>query len=520
MTDTQPKIPSQVMAGSRLVSNSRWNLVAFSVALACNFLLVPFVIKNIGLEEFGTAGLMLAVLAPFVLVGTVLGQATLRELARHFAASEFVAGNCMFSAAMALCGASCILVILILLVFGESAVHLLSQPRMTALNWQLGFAIAAVGWAAQQFTLVLQSAVAATQRYASMAWISGIASLANVAAVACAVVKFPTTLGYLAGTSIGLLASFMIWWVLVRRGLPWLFPLRAPIRRDFAAIAHFGKWQGVSHFAGALGLQIDRYVLGSLAPLAVVGQYNVAMRLQEVVHMAVLKAGEVLFPHFSATSGDTVERRASFFITVSWILNTIAACALAPLIPLAWHVIALWVDPTTADGAAPMLRSLAAAGVVGAGANVYFYHAMGTGQTARLAQLTVVHAIAAVVLTVVLIHLYGPAAAGLGFLIASALRLGLVLPFTQQSFDGTVSLGLLGSCTLPPLLTGLVVGAAWYRIGAPSPNTWTELSAYYAGMFFTVAIGSIILTSATARGRLMVIDCLHMAQGLLFRTRG
>ncbi len=511
---------AEVVTKHELLSNSRWNLLAFSVALGCNFLLLPFVIRNIGLQAFGIAALILAVFAPFLLVGTVLGQATLRELAHRVAASELVESGRMFSAAIVLCVVGCFLSILLLLVFGASVGHLFGLTNQVDRDWQVSFAVAAFGWVAQQFTFVLQSTVAATQRYASLAGIGIIAAMANVAAVAVAVVQFPTALGYLVGTSIGLLASLVIWWLLVRRGLPWLFPLRSPTRRDLTAIIDFGKWQGVSHFAGAIGLQMDRYVLGTLAPLAVVGQYNVAMRLQEVVHMAVLKAGEVLFPHFSATSSDAVERRASFFITVSWILNTVAACALAPLIPLAWDIIALWVDPTTADGAAPMLRTLAAAGVVGAGANVYFYHAMGTGQTARLALLTVVHAVTTVALTVVLIKLYGPAAAGLGFLIASALRLAFILPFSKQSFEGTVSLVTLIACTLPPLFIGLVVGAAWYRIGSPSATTWAELSACYAAMFCSVAIASIALTSVTGRGRLLVTDCLRMARGTLLRNRG
>ena len=520
MTEQTP--PSGAAAGSRsqLLSNSKWNLVAFSVALASNFLLIPFVIHRIGLEGFGAAGLILAVLAPFLLVGTVLGQATLRELAHHVAVDGLAPGNRLFSAAILLCGASCALVVLALFVFGGSAIRLFGASGSANADWQIEFAVAALGWIAQQFTLLLQSAVAATQRYASLAGIGILASFANVIAVAGAVTLFPTALGYLAGTSIGLLVALTIWWLLVRRGLPWLFPLRAPARADFDAIIHFGKWQGASHFSGALGLQIDRYVLGTLAPLAVVGQYNVAMRLQEVVHMAVLKAGEVLFPHFSATSSDPVQHRASFFVTVSWVLNTVAACALAPLIPLSWDILALWVGPATANGAAPMLRTLAAAGILGAGANVYFYHAMGTGQTARLALLTVVHAVVTIALTVVLIKLYGPVAAGVGVLVASALRLAMVLPFSKHSFQATVSITTLIACTLPPLLTGLLVGEIWYRNGSPSASTWLTLFANYGLMFCTVAIASIALTSVTARGRRMVNDSLSTARVTLLRKRG
>ena len=59
-------------AGARLVSNSRWNLIAFSISLVINFATIPIVISYIGLEAFGAAGLVIAIYAPFMLVGTVL----------------------------------------------------------------------------------------------------------------------------------------------------------------------------------------------------------------------------------------------------------------------------------------------------------------------------------------------------------------------------------------------------------------------------------------------------------------
>lgn len=503
-----------------LLSNSKWNLVAFAVALGGNFLLLPFVIRHIGLESFGAAGLILAVLAPFMLVGTVLSQATLRDLARHYAAGDFIAGGRLFSAAMALCIPICFLVTLALTLFGDGAARLLNETKIATLNWQVAFAVAAVGWTAQQLTAVLQAAVAATQRYASLASIAVLATIANIVTVVVAVLKFPTVLGYLAGTSLGLMGSMLIWLLLAKRELPWLFALHKPGRHEFNSILNFGKWQGLSHFSGALGMQMDRYVLGIFSPLAVVGQYNVAMRLQEVVHMAVLKAGEVLFPHFSATSADPLQHRADFYIKVSWVLNMVAACALAPLIPLAWDVIALWVDAATADGAAPMLRSLGAAGIVGAGANVYFYHAMGTGQTARLAALNVVHAVVTVALTIVLIRIYGPSAAGLGFLGASLLRVALVQHLSKLSFEGTVSLLRVASGTLPPLFAGLLVGIGFYLAELNVANSWLSLSVHYSLMTVTVALAGLALTSMTAVGRSLVFDSLNAARSVLARRRG
>ena len=64
-----------------LLSNSRWNLLGFACGMLANFVTIPFVVRWIGLAEFGHAGLVLAVTAPLTLIGTVIGQALVREMA-------------------------------------------------------------------------------------------------------------------------------------------------------------------------------------------------------------------------------------------------------------------------------------------------------------------------------------------------------------------------------------------------------------------------------------------------------
>ena len=68
------------VASLRLVKNSVWNMVALFATICVHFVTVPVVISRIGLPQFGIAGLVLAVWAPLLLIGTVVGQAVTREL--------------------------------------------------------------------------------------------------------------------------------------------------------------------------------------------------------------------------------------------------------------------------------------------------------------------------------------------------------------------------------------------------------------------------------------------------------
>lgn len=504
-------------AGARLVSNSRWNLIAFGISLAINFATVPIVISYIGLDAFGVAGLVLAIYAPFMLVGTVLSQAMVRELSPRMVAGDFEHAAPVLSTGLFLCAVGSVAVVALLALVGETSVHLLSKQSSTAVNWSLAFFVAGLGWAAQQGVLILQATVAATQRYASLAGISAAAAVVNSVSIVAGSMLLPGYLGFLLGTSIGFLLSLALWVVLVRRLMPRLFPLPRFGRREVRGITEFGKWQGGAHFAGAVGNQVDRYVLGVLAPLVVVGQYNVAMRLQEVVHMGLLKATEVLFPYFTVTIDDPLERRASFFIQASWILNVLGVAALAPLIPLSNELLTLWINKETADGGAQMLRTLAAAGILGCGVNVYYFFAIGTGQSARMAGLTVAHALLTVVLTIVAIKTFGPLAAGVGYLVANAIRLGVTLWFTGQHFSAARGIRKLIQCTLTPLIVGLLLAVAWWQAHWLAPAGWGQLLAAYVTVAASVACISVAATALSTNGRQLAAETLSGMRRILLR---
>lgn len=503
--------------GSRLVSNSRWNLIAFGVTLVINFATVPFIITCIGLDAFGAAGLVVAIYAPFMLVGTVIGQAMVRELSPRIAAGDYASAAPVLSAGLFMCAGGSAVVVTLLVFVGESSLYLLTKQSGTAVNWALAFLVAGLGWAAQQGTLMLQATVAATQRYASLAGISIAAAVTNSASAVAGSILMPGYLGLLLGSSFGFFLSLALWAVLLRRLVPNMFPLPRFGQREIRGIIEFGKWQGCAHFAGAVGNQIDRYVLGALAPLAVVGQYNVAMRLQEVVHMGLLKATEVLFPHFTVTADDPIERRASFYIQASWIFNVLGVAALAPLIPLSGELVTLWVNEETAAGGAQMLRTLSAAGILGCAVNVYYFFAIGTGQSARVAGLTTFHALLTVALTIVAIKTFGSGAAGAGYLVSNAVRLCVTLWFVDQYFSKAAAMRKLIPCTLPPIFAGFLLAVAWWQSGWLAPASWLWLLAAYVAVAASVVCASVAATVLSAHGRRLAKDTLSALRRILLK---
>lgn len=492
--------------GDRLISNSRWNLLSFVASLLINLISIPLAIHLIGLPAFGAAGLVVAIYAPFMLVGTVLSQALIKELAPLFAESEHRdrAMSSLFAAALSLSLVACVVVVLGLTLLAEPLARLLPDAASITQDWRICFLAAGIGWLAQQLALICQGCVAASQRYGMLALANTLIALASAALVLLACNRWPSALGFLIGTSAGFVFALTAWFWLLRRRLPELFPFARPQRDHVRHMLRFGQVQGSAHFLSAVGNQVDRYVLGAVAPLVVVAQFNVAMRLQEVVHMGLLKATEVLLPHFATTASEAPDRRADFFLRANWVFNVLGACALAPLIPLAESLITLWVGSAAAEHGAPMLRTLTLAGIAGCGINLYYYFALGTGQQGRLAGLTSAHAVMTVLLTILVIAWFGPIAAGVGYLVANLLRLLVGMWLTQQHFEGLLSLGaLLGSVALP-LGAATAVGLGLFASHWLQPGSWVGLVVSYVltGLLALLASGAVAMLSQAGRNTL------------------
>lgn len=497
----EPQAASPAEPRHSLVQNSRWNLIAFACGLAANFITIPFVVRWTSLESFGQAGLVLAVCAPLMLIGTVLGQALVREMSSRLGACEPEAAQRTIDAALRLCLLASVPGWAALVLAGPWIMSLLTGEHAAAASLLPAFLVAATGWFAQQMSLVLQGICAARQDFRVIARVAVFSAAASIALTLAITWAVPTTAGYLCGVAAGFIALLAAWVVVLRRDLSPSGILRGERAAETSALLHFGKWQGLAQLAGAFGNQIDRYALGALAPVAVVGQYNVANRLQEAAYIGVVKAGEVLFPRFGSLSSSSTEKRCEFFQVSSWVMGTFSAALLAPLVPLAGAVLLLWVGAQAADGGAQLLGTLVLGGIVGSASNVFVYYAMGIGRNAPVALISVVYSVLTVVFTIVLIKSLGPLAAGAGLLVASVVRVAFALLITRRSFFPQLGWGELIVSTVVPVAAGVGVALAARGAGVGQAVGWVQLLALYAALGVAVVGLSIAATAISANGR-------------------
>lgn len=496
-----PKAEPKPRTSSSLISNSGWNLTAFSFGLAANFVTLPLVIRWIGLETFGVAGLVLAVCAPLMLIGTVLGQAVVCEMSSQLGRGQDDVARRTLDAALRLCLMASGVGWLILVLAGPWITGLLTGDEAGSPKLMTAFVIAATGWLAQQTVLVLQGSCAAHQDFRTMAKGAGFTAATGIVVTLAITWTLPTLEGYLLGVSVGFALGLAFWIVELRNAIQWRTLLCGERKTETAALLHFGKWQSIAQLAGAFGNQIDRYVLGALAPVSVVGQYNVANRLQEAAYIGVVKGGEVLFPRFGNQSSLSEQERCRFFQNVSWVLGTFSAMLLAPLVPLSGAILTLWIGSEAADGGAQILRTLVLGGIVGAGSNVFSYYAMGIGRNAPVAFISVLYSSATVLLTILLIKIYGSTAAGAGLLAASVLRVSAGLVITRRSLFTKLSWGELAVSSVLPLTTAVVLSLIAHASGIFSRFEWVGIFLVYGVLSMVVLCVIVALTLLSKAGR-------------------
>ncbi len=489
------------LASHKLAHNSAWNLVALFATIAVHFLTVPVIIGRIGLAEFGNAGLVLALWAPLLLVGTVTGQALTRELGVRIPDPDPAELRRLTESASFLWLSSTVLGWLALTLAGPALLSRLVGGGGAA-HWRWEVAVAGLGWAAQQGSLMLQGASTAYQSYRLVALVTFVTSGVTIATILLCSHAAPDAGGYLAGLTAGYFFGLLLWLVVARATGSASFIMPRMHRTELHSLFSFGKWQGLAQLTGTLANQVDRYVLGAVASPVIIGQYNAAKRPQEAAYSVASKLAEVLFPYFVSTARADADRQAKLYLLASWAVMTCGAMVLGPAISLADPIMHIWVGPEVANGGAQLMRTLVLAGLLGCGSNVFAFYLMGVGKNAPFALTAVLYSCLAIILSIVFIRHWGGYAAGAGLVIASTVRMLVSLGILRHSILRNIRLGDLAMSSVSPLLVGAAAAYLWRLAPVMEHiNSWGGVLLAYLGISLTIGAGVCLVTVTTPFGR-------------------
>jgi len=480
----------------RLLGNSAWNAVAFSLGVALNVLIIPFVISRLGIAAFGVAGLVTACVAPAQAFSSSLAVSTARELAQRLSPDDRKEARRFFAAASLLAVGVGGSIVAILCAAGPPVAEFLFQLSGELAD-DLGpaFAFGAMGWFCQCLSAVFLAPFTARQDFYRIASIAILGTIVMAVSTVAFVPLRPIASTYVGCQALGFAASFLAAFVFAFRRLGgWLaFPAyhHAPLN-DLVSV---GAWQLTAQASGLIAARADRYLLGVLLAPQFMGFYTVAQRLEEAVYIGVLKIGEILFPFFSTLQKETRERKADLLLRSSWVLNLLAASALGGLIPVAGPLLHLWTGAEVANEAQRVLVVLSIAGILGCATNAFAFYLLAIGRTQSNALISFVTSFFTLATSAVALPHYGWQAAGWSACIGMLAQSVTTTVLLRRSFSHAGTWSQSAHFVWLPLATGVVTALVLRHFTndtllGRSPHWWHVVGLYglSAGIIFIVVI--------------------------------
>jgi O-antigen/teichoic acid export membrane protein len=489
--------PLAIVAG-----NSAWNLLAFGVGISANLVTVPFVLRRLGISQFGICGLWIAIAAPLTLVGTTLGQSAAQGIARYrsrgdqVAASEFCATISAF-AIVSIAGIGSFLG----LIAPRIASGLFPSYAPSPHALQLTSMTLALGWMAQQMSLLMQGVHVACQSYRRIATVTALGAVGGPLLVFGIVGARPDVEGYILALALGYGLTALLWFVSIFVSFQWCLARPHVYPQMTKSIAAFTGWQMLAQLIANMAGQVDRYLLGAWVSANAVGYYNVSQRLEEVAYIGVIKTGDALFPQFSINAAESLARQSEIFFRASWMLNLIAGMVIAPLLAWAPSLLSVWVGAETSIFATPVLQVLTVGGMLGCAGNVFTLYALGVAKTRYTALLSATTAVTTTLASILLLRTFGFAAAGVGGVAGMLINLAVMIWLTRRHFGDHGHARRICSAIVLPIGTSLAVAALLMAVKIPIQNSWLRVIIGYAMTSLLIMFSVTLVSGVTRDGR-------------------
>jgi O-antigen/teichoic acid export membrane protein len=378
-------LPRQTIDGASLARNTTFNFAGQVLPLLAGVTLIPYIVRGLGPDRFGMLGIIWVVFGYFNLMDFGLGRATTKFLAEWLAKgqasgiSEMVWTSILFQVLLGAVGGIIIAVLTPLLVE-----HVLKTPASLVGEARATFCILAAALPAVLAANGLRAVLEGCQRF----------DIANLLRIPSSILAFVIPAGAVAA---GLrLPGIVLWMGISRLGFAFAHGFycmrvlpdlrtRPPFRFSVVfPLLSFGGWVTASNVINPILLSMDRFLIGSLISVAMVGYYTAPFEAVTKLWMIPASLMTTVYPACSALGTERIsELQTLYSRTIKYIF-----CALAPvsliLVLFARPIIGAWLGPQFVEKSSVPLQLLAVGVFINCFAHVpyCFLQALGRPDTA------------------------------------------------------------------------------------------------------------------------------------------
>jgi O-antigen/teichoic acid export membrane protein len=360
--------------GGLLARNTALNIAGQVIPLLVAVATIPYVVRGLGPERFGILSVAWLVLGYFALLDFGLGRATTKFIAACLARAEFEKlpglfwGSLGLQILMGCCGG--LLLAILSRVLVERAFHVAPALQYEArwifrmLAFSLPFVLATNG---------LRAALEAAQRF------DLVNSLRIPASISVYVLP---ALGLALGASLAQIVLLMVLARLIVCGahlvccfvvLPGVGLHPRWSRTALTLLLRYGGWVTVSNLANPVLLYIDRFFIGSLLSLTLLGFYTVPFEAVTKLWIVPASLASTLFPAFSALTATNDRSRITLLYARSFkYLLLLLGPVVLMLVLFARDILTLWMGAAFAHQTTAVFQILACGVFVNCFAHIPF----------------------------------------------------------------------------------------------------------------------------------------------------
>jgi O-antigen/teichoic acid export membrane protein len=468
---------------SRVLLNTFSNYGGQFISIATWFLLTPFILEELGADEYGLWVLVGSVVAYGTLLDFGISDAVTKYVAEYRVTGDIQKAKSLVSTALWLYTGIGLLIVLasaLLAPLFPMFFNVSPEDQETAIR--LVF-LAGVGVGVTIPTSITFAVLRGLQRFDLINIIRSIGILLQALLFVLVLVAGGGVLGLAITTIIvRLLTQIPAVWSINRIAPELQFGWRGAERRSFRTVASFSWPVFILHFGGHLEAKTDEIVIGAFLPLTAVASYSIVLKLSTLPQMITEQFLMLILPISSELHAvkDFGKLRELFLSSTRITLAVLIPIAVSLMI-LGRPLLEIWVGEAYAEQT-PVLIVLVIAVVLDtilwpAG---FLFQGMNRHRIPSL--MTLGSGILNLALSIYLVQRYGLMGVAFGTLIPTTIvAFGFVIPYALHVVQ--VGWGALGlRVFLPSLLPGIpLVLIVYYLRELIQPSSYFSL-AFIAGV--------------------------------------
>ncbi|MDO8965708.1 oligosaccharide flippase family protein [Algoriphagus sp.] len=470
-----------------LFSNALWNISATILMALAGFLIVPVLIKEIGIENFGIYAIILMVGGFAQLQSLGLGEATLKYVSQYYAKNDIKGVNRVLGSTLTVYIFSGTIISGLIILFSTYIIGLFKLSPENFSNASYALRVSGASFLITMFSSAFKTIPEAVQRYDVLNKYNLIMMILRYTSM-----YFVATLGggivgltYL--TLVSAIFDVFIYGFLAKKMIPEISLYPNFQKHGIHEVFGYGIFSFLNDLIQKISTYVDQFVLGVFFSAASVGYLTAPKDLIIKAQGLTGAVSQALFPRFSSMEeGEEMKR---LYVTSLWVLTIFSIIIFVPLAIIIPYFLSKWLTPAFAQNGSSFARLFCLGVAFNGGVSAYFALLKGTGRIKWLTNIISTLTVISIFSSFILVYKFGIIGSGIRILLFSWVGSTLCIYIGKKVFLDFNTLRVAFETTIVPVFLSLVF---FYMASSVLHNqnisTWWEIIYFY-----TILLGLLVL---------------------------